>query len=182
MRKWRIEDSEDLYNVRGWGGHYFSINENGHIIVTPKEGCASVDLPQLVDELALRDVSAPILVRFPDIIDDRINKIDSCFKEAAAEYEFKGQNFVVLPIKVNQMRPVVEEIVSHGKKFNIGLEAGSKPELHAIISINTDPDAPINKIADYVIVGSVEEVVPKLIKYYKQNNKKNSKKTTNKKK
>ena len=141
MRKWRIEDSEDLYNVKGWGGHYFSINENGHIIVTPKEGCASVDLPQLVDELALRDVSAPILVRFPDIIDDRINKIDSCFKEAAAEYEFKGQNFVVLPIKVNQMRPVVEEIVSHGKKFNIGLEAGSKPELHAIISLNTDSDS-----------------------------------------
>lgn len=67
MRKWRIEDSEDLYNVKGWGGHYFSINENGHIIVTPKEGCASVDLPQLVDELALRDVSAPILVRFPTL-------------------------------------------------------------------------------------------------------------------
>ncbi|MCR5013185.1 MAG: biosynthetic arginine decarboxylase [Bacteroidales bacterium] len=141
MRKWRIEDSEDLYNVKGWGGDYFSINENGHMMVTPKADCASVDLPELIDELSLRDVSAPILVRFPDIIDDRITKIDSCFKEAAKEYEFKGQNFVVLPIKVNQMRPVVEEIVSHGKKFNIGLEAGSKPELHAIISLNTDSDS-----------------------------------------
>ena len=141
MRKWRIEDSEDLYNVKGWGGSYFSINEKGHMTVTPKEGCASVDLPELVDELALRDVSAPMLIRFPDILDDRINKIDSCFKEAAKEYEFNGKNFVVMPIKVNQMRPVVEEIVSHGKKCNIGLEAGSKPELHAIIALNTDSDS-----------------------------------------
>ncbi|MBQ8958392.1 MAG: biosynthetic arginine decarboxylase [Bacteroidales bacterium] len=141
MRKWRIEDSEDLYNVKGWGGSYFSINEKGHMVVTPKEGCASVDLPELVDELSLRDVSAPMLLRFPDILDDRINKIDSCFKEAAKEYEFHGQNFVVMPIKVNQMRPVVEEIVSHGKKCNIGLEAGSKPELHAIIALGTDNDS-----------------------------------------
>ncbi len=141
MRKWRIEDSEDLYNVKGWGGSYFSINEKGHMVVTPKEGCASVDLPELVDELSLRDVSAPMLLRFPDILDDRITKIDSCFKEAAKEYEYKGQNTVVLPIKVNQMRPVVEEIVSHGKKFNIGLEAGSKPELHAIIALGTDSDS-----------------------------------------
>ena len=141
MRKWRIEDSEDLYNVKGWGGNYFSINEKGHMVVTPKEGCASVDLPELVDELSLRDVSAPMLLRFPDILDDRINRIDSCFKEAAKEYEFHGQNFVVMPIKVNQMRPVVEEIVSHGKKCNIGLEAGSKPELHAIIALGTDNDS-----------------------------------------
>ena len=141
MRKWRIEDSEDLYNVKGWGGNYFSINEKGHMTVTPKKGCVSVDLPELVDELSLRDVSAPMLLRFPDILDDRINEIDSCFKEAAKEYEYKGQNTVVLPIKVNQMRPVVEEIVSHGKKFNIGLEAGSKPELHAIIALGTDSDS-----------------------------------------
>ena len=141
MRKWRIEDSEDLYNVKGWGDKYFSINDKGHMVVTPKEGCASVDLPELVDELSLRDVSAPMLLRFPDILDDRINKIDSCFKEAAKEYEFHGQNFVVMPIKVNQMRPVVEEIVSHGKKCNIGLEAGSKPELHAIIALGTDSDS-----------------------------------------
>ncbi|MBO7083370.1 MAG: biosynthetic arginine decarboxylase, partial [Bacteroidales bacterium] len=83
----------------------------------------------------------PMLLRFPDILDDRINRIDSCFKEAAKEYEFNGKNFVVMPIKVNQMRPVVEEIVSHGKKCNIGLEAGSKPELHAIIALNTDSDS-----------------------------------------
>lgn len=141
MRKWRIEDSEELYNIKGWGVDYFSINDKGNVIVTPKAGCASIDLRELVDELTLRDVSAPMLIRFPDIIDDRINKIDSCFKAAAEEYEFTGKNFIVFPIKVNQMRPVVEEIVSHGKKFNIGLEAGSKPELHAIIALNADPDS-----------------------------------------
>ena len=91
MRKWRIEDSEDLYNVKGWGGSYFSINEKGHMVVTPKEGCASVDLPELVDELSLRDVSAPMLLRFPDILDDRITKIDSCFKEAAKEYSTRDR-------------------------------------------------------------------------------------------
>lgn len=143
MRKWRIEDSEDLYNINGWGCDYFSINEKGHVMVRPKEKCAAVDLHELMDELTIRDVQAPVLVRFPDIIDDRIHRIDSCFKEAASEYEYHGQNFIVFPIKVNQMRPVVEEIVSHGKKFNIGLEAGSKPELHAIIALNTDVNSPI---------------------------------------
>ncbi|MBE6345773.1 MAG: biosynthetic arginine decarboxylase [Lentimicrobiaceae bacterium] len=141
MRKWRIEDSAELYNINNWGINYFSINEKGHIVVTPREGCASVDLRELVDELQLRDVSVPMLIRFPDIIDTRIETIDSCFKAAAKEYEYKGQNFIVFPIKVNQMRPVVDEIVSHGKKFNIGLEAGSKPELHAIIASNTDTNS-----------------------------------------
>jgi len=91
------------------------------------------------DELILSDVSTPVLVRFPDILDDRIKSISKCFKSASEEYCYK-QNFIIYPIKVNQMRPVVEEIVSHGKKFNIGLEAGSKPELHAVIAINTDPN------------------------------------------
>ena len=141
MRKWRIEDSAELYNINNWGINYFSINEKGNIVVTPREGCASVDLRELVDELQLRDVSVPMLIRFPDIIDTRIETIDSCFKSAAKEYEYKGQNFIVFPIKVNQMRPVVDEIVSHGKKFNIGLEAGSKPELHAIIASNTDTNS-----------------------------------------
>jgi len=91
--------------------------------------------------LILSDVSLPVLVRFPDILDDRIISITKCFKSASEEYGYKAQNFIIYPIKVNQMRPVVEEIVSHGKKFNIGLEAGSKPELHAVIAINTDPES-----------------------------------------
>lgn len=109
--------------------------------VTPREGYASVDLKELMDELQVRDVTAPVLLRFPDILDNRIEKISKCFKQAADEYGYTAQNFIIYPIKVNQMRPVVEEIVSHGKKFNIGLEAGSKPELHAVLAINTDKNS-----------------------------------------
>lgn len=137
MRKWRIEDSAELYNISGWGLKYFSINDRGHVQVTPFEGAAPVDIKDVLDQLKLRDVSAPLLLRFPDILDDRIRKITSCFRKAAEEYEYKGENYVVYPIKVNQMRPVVQEIVSHGNKYNIGLEAGSKPELHAVLAMNT---------------------------------------------
>ena len=141
MRKWRIEDSEELYNITGWGTSYFGINDKGHVVVTPRKDGVTVDLKELVDELQLRDVAAPMLVRFPDILDNRIEKMSSCFKQAAEEYGYKAQNFIIYPIKVNQMRPVVEEIISHGKKFNLGLEAGSKPELHAVIAVNTDSDS-----------------------------------------
>ena len=137
MRKWRIEDSSEIYNVPGWGLKYFSINDKGHVQVTPRENGPAVDLKEVMDTLQLRDVDAPLLLRFPDILDDRIRKISNCFKKAAEEYDYKGQNFIVYPIKVNQMRPVVAEIVSHGNKYNIGLEAGSKPELHAVLAVNT---------------------------------------------
>ncbi|MDE5882294.1 MAG: biosynthetic arginine decarboxylase, partial [Muribaculaceae bacterium] len=154
MRKWRIEDSAELYNVSGWGLKYFSINDKGHVQVTPREGYASVDIKEVIDELKLRDVSAPVLLRFPDILDNRIQKISACFKKAADEYSYKGQNFVVYPIKVNQMRQVVEEIVSHGNKYNIGLEAGSKPELHAVLAVNPQSNSIIvcngYKDEDYV--------------------------------
>ncbi|MDD2961116.1 MAG: biosynthetic arginine decarboxylase [Muribaculaceae bacterium] len=135
MRKWRIEDSAELYNVSGWGLKYFSINDNGHVAVTPRENCAAVDLKDIMDELQVRDITSPVLLRFPDILDNRIEKISRCFKQAADEYSYEGENFIIYPIKVNQMRQVVEEIVSHGKKFNIGLEAGSKPELHAVLAL-----------------------------------------------
>ena len=141
MRKWRIEDSEELYNITGWGTSYFSINDAGHVVVKPRRDGVTVDLKELVDELQLRDVASPMLLRFPDILDNRIEKMSSCFKQAAEEYGYKAENFIIYPIKVNQMRPVVEEIISHGKKFNLGLEAGSKPELHAVIAVNTDSDS-----------------------------------------
>ena len=138
MRKWSVDDSAELYNLNGWGKDYFSINKKGHIIVTPKKEGVSVDLRELIDELQLKDVSTPVLIRFPDILDSRIERMSECFRVAAEEYGYRGKNYIVYPIKVNQMRPVVEEIVSHGKKYNIGLEAGSKPELHAVIAVNTD--------------------------------------------
>ena len=143
MRKWSIEDSAELYNINGWGLSYFSINEKGHVAVTPKANGPSIDLKELMEELQVRDVQAPVLLRFPDILDNRIEKISNCFNAAAEEYGYTGKNFIIYPIKVNQMRPVVEEIVSHGNKFNIGLEAGSKPELHAVLSIDIDDDAMI---------------------------------------
>lgn len=142
MRKWRIEDSTELYNVQGWGIGYVGVNAKGNVYVAPRKSKGSqVDIKELIDELALRDVSVPVLLRFPDILDDRIEKISGCFVKAAAEYGYTGQYFSVYPIKVNQQRPVVEELVRHGKKFNIGLEAGSKPELHAVLAIMDNSEA-----------------------------------------
>ena len=141
MRKWRVEDSEELYNITGWGRNYFSINQKGHVQVTPRQGYASVDLKDILDELQVRDIGAPVLLRFPDILDNRIEKISRCFSTASETYNYKAQNYMIYPIKVNQMRPVVEEIVSYGKKFNIGLEAGSKPELHAVLATNIAENA-----------------------------------------
>ncbi len=142
MRKWRIEDSAELYNTRGWGIGYFGINERGHATVSPlRERGPAIDLKDIMDELALRDTNAPVLLRFPDILDNRIEKISQCFDKAGQEFGFKAKAFNVYPIKVNQQRPVLEEMVRHGKKFNIGLEAGSKPELHAVLSIMDNPES-----------------------------------------
>ena len=141
MRRWRIEDSAELYNIIGWGRNYFSINDKGHVIVTPRAGMASVDIKEVIDELRVRDITAPVLLRFPDILDNRIEKISNCFAEAAKQYNYTGRNFLIYPIKVNQMKPVVEEIVTYGKKFDIGLEAGSKPELHAVLATNIADNA-----------------------------------------
>ena len=143
MRKWRIEDSAELYNINGWGVNYFGINEKGNVYVTPRKDSVQIDLRKLMDKLAARDVTAPVLLRFPDILDNRIEKTSKCFDVAAKEYDYKGESFIIYPIKVNQIQPVVEEIISHGKKFNLGLEAGSKPELHAVIAVNTESDSPI---------------------------------------
>ena len=141
MKKWRIEDSEELYNIKGWGVNYFGINEKGHVYVSPKKNGVQVDLKEVVDELATRHVTAPVLLRFPDILDNRIEKTDECFRRAAKEYDYQAEHFIIFPIKVNQMRPVVEEIISHGKRYNLGLEAGSKPELHAVLATNMDSDS-----------------------------------------
>ena len=141
MKKWTIEDSKELYNINGWGTSYFGINNKGEVFVTPCKDNTEIDLRDVMDELALRDVTPPVLLRFPDILDNRIEKTASCFEIAKKEYDFKGENFVIYPIKVNQMQPVVEEIISHGRKFNLGLEAGSKPELHAVIAVQCQSDS-----------------------------------------
>jgi arginine decarboxylase len=142
MRAWSNDDSYELYNVSGWGAGYFGINETGNITVRPRrtEG-AAIDLKDLVDELLLKDLALPILVRFADIIGDRIMQISRCFRAAAQEYGYEGRYFGVYPIKVNQQRQVVEEIVRYGREFNIGLEAGSKPELQAVLAVMDNPDS-----------------------------------------
>ena len=141
MRKWRVEDSCELYNIDSWGKDYFSINDDGNVTVRPKEGGPEIDLRKLMDELQLHDVAAPVLLRFPDILHNRITKITDCFAKAAKEYEYEAQSYVVYPIKVNQMRPVVEELIKNGSQYNVGLEAGSKPELHAVLSLNFDANS-----------------------------------------
>jgi len=141
MRKWKIEDSSELYAINGWGNGYFDINQDGNVVVKPRKNGISIDLKELIDELQLKDVSLPVLLRFPDILDDRIETISNCFETASNEYGFKGKYYTIYPIKVNQVRPVVEEIMRYGIKFNIGLEAGSKPELHAVLAITNNPEA-----------------------------------------
>lgn len=141
MKKWTIEDSRELYNINGWGVSYFGVNDKGNVYVTPCKDKTQVDLREVMDELALRDVTSPVLLRFPDILDNRIEKTASCFDVAKKEYGYKGENFIIYPIKVNQIQPVVEEIISHGRKFNLGLEAGSKPELHAVLAVQCQSDS-----------------------------------------
>lgn len=141
MKKWTIEDARELYNINGWGTSYFGVNQKGDVFVTPCKDNTQIDLRDVMDELALRDVAPPVLLRFPDILDNRIEKTASCFQQAKKEYDYKGENFIIYPIKVNQMQPVVEEVISHGRKFNLGLEAGSKPELHAVIAVQCQSDS-----------------------------------------
>ena len=141
MKKWTIDDSAELYNIKGWGVNYFGINDKGHVYVAPKKNNVQIDLQEVVEDLETKHMGAPMLLRFPDILDTRIQSTAACFEKASKEYQFKGDHFIVFPIKVNQMRPVVEEIISHGAKYNIGLEAGSKPELHAVIATHMDSDS-----------------------------------------
>jgi len=167
MRKWKIEDSEELYNIKGWGNGYFSISEKGNVCVTPGLNNVQIDLKELLEELQLRDVSTPVLIRFSDILQNRIEKISNCFINAAYEYNYTAKNYLIYPIKVNQMKPVVEEIVSHGREFNIGLEAGSKPELHAVLAFTEDPDALIicngYKDEDYIELALLAQKMGKQI-------------------
>ena len=97
MKKWTIDDSKELYNINGWGTSYFGINDKGNVFVSPSKNQTQIDLRDVMDELALRDVTPPVLLRFPDILDNRIEKTWSCFKKAAEEYDYKAENYVVYP-------------------------------------------------------------------------------------
>jgi arginine decarboxylase len=142
MRGWTIRDSLELYNVPAWGAGFFSVNEAGHVAVRPREGSSEeIDLLTLVRDLESRGLRAPLLIRFSDILASRVRGLSQAFERAVKEYGYQGMHRGVYPIKVNQQRHVVEEIIQYGASQRIGLEAGSKPELLVALARLDTPDA-----------------------------------------
>jgi arginine decarboxylase len=142
--QWKIQDSLDVYEVKHWGKGYFGINEHGHVTVHPdKRPEQAIDLKNLIDQLQDRGIQLPILLRFTDILRHRVGEIHEAFKNAITEYNYTGNYVCVYPIKVNQQRHVVEEILDFGKPFGFGLEAGSKPELLAVLASTNGGETPI---------------------------------------
>ncbi len=144
MDLWSIKKSAELYNIDNWGAGYFRINEKGHVEVTPMgPGSATpgIDLKELVFDLQERGLRTPLLIRFPDIVNSRMKILNQAFASAFETYSYKGKYRGVYPIKVNQQRYLVEEIVKYGRDFSLGLEAGSKPELLIALAFMENPDA-----------------------------------------
>jgi arginine decarboxylase len=142
LRAWTVKDSADLYNISGWGRDFFGINEAGRVEVTPAgHGSTRIDLKELVDDLRSRGLNLPILIRFSDILKTRVEELFGAFRQAIAENDYKGTYRGVYPIKVNQQRHVVEELVEYGRPFNLGIEAGSKPELLVALALQDNPEA-----------------------------------------
>jgi arginine decarboxylase len=151
---WSITDASELYEVPRWGKGYFSINGSGHVQVHPtKDPSRAIDLKQLVDDLQARGITLPLLIRFSDILKHRLADIHDAFHTAIAQHQYNGRYSCVYPIKVNQQRQVVEEVLNFGAPYQFGLEAGSKPELLAVIAMASN-DTPIMcngfKDAEYI--------------------------------
>jgi arginine decarboxylase len=139
---WTVEDSEALYQIRGWGEPYFSVNAAGHVTVAPKgDRGGSLDLFDLVNALKQRDIPLPLLIRFADILEDRIERLNACFSKAIARYNYPGVYRGVFPVKTNQHRHLIEDLVRFGKAHQFGLEAGSKPELMITLAMLDTPGA-----------------------------------------
>ncbi len=135
-QKWRVSDAAKLYQVAGWGGGFFNVNDGGHVEAVANGN--HVDLKKLCDELAVQNLHPPLLLRFSDLLKKRMEQIHKRFTIAREEAAYQGKYYGVYPIKVNQQRQVVEEIIEYGAAFNWGLEAGSKPELHATLAMLED--------------------------------------------
>ena len=141
--RWTIADAGELYDVASWGKGYFSVGANGHLWVHPtKDATRSIDLRELVEKLELRGISLPILIRFAEILKHRLGELHQAFQNSIAEHGYKGAYCCVYPIKVNQQRQVVEEVFQFGRPYHFGLEAGSKPELLAVLAV-ADNETPI---------------------------------------
>ncbi|MFM2295520.1 MAG: Biosynthetic arginine decarboxylase [Verrucomicrobiota bacterium] len=133
---WDISQARNLYNIQRWGAKYFDINDAGHVVATPQQDAgAAVDLNDIIAEAKERGLKFPVLIRFQDILRHRVEHINRAFANSIAEYNYQGKYSGVFPIKVNQLREVVEEILDAGKPFNFGLEVGSKPELFAGLAL-----------------------------------------------
>ncbi|HEX3763495.1 MAG TPA: arginine decarboxylase, partial [Kofleriaceae bacterium] len=156
LRRWTAADANDTYNIPRWGCGYFGVNDHGNLIVTPRPpgdtataapnvvqlgAPGAIDMKELIDELVARGIQLPILLRFSDILRARIELLCGAFNGAIREYGYAGQYRGVYPIKVNQNRTVVEEIIEFGRPYHYGLEAGSKPELLAIMAIHQDDES-----------------------------------------
>src|SRR6184192_4053960 len=139
---WDLESAIATYNVDGWGDGYFSINGSGNVEAKPlKADGGSIDLLEVVNEARARNLGFPLLIRFQDLLRHRVEAINRAFQSAISEFGYQNQYRGVFPIKVNQLREVVEEIVDAGEQFHFGLEAGSKPELVAALAMLKDPES-----------------------------------------
>jgi arginine decarboxylase len=142
QHRWTLADALETYGIRNWGNPYFGINDKGHVCVHPDgPQAASMDLKELVDEVRRRGIGLPLLIRFTDVLRHRVVHLNEAFKKAITEHNYKGQYRGVYPIKVNQHRYVVETIVETGKNYGYGLEAGSKPELLAVMALLDNEEA-----------------------------------------
>ncbi len=141
-KPWDIQAARSLYNIDRWGARYFDVNEAGHVVARPlEEAGASVDLTDVVEEAKGRGLKFPLLIRFQDILRHRVQSINEAFRASITEFNYQGKYRGVFPIKVNQLREVVEEILDAGKPYNFGLEVGSKPELFDGLALQPEPDS-----------------------------------------
>ncbi|MDJ1182432.1 biosynthetic arginine decarboxylase [Roseofilum casamattae] len=141
---WRIEDSEQLYRITEWGHPYFAIDAAGHVIVSPKgDRGGSLDLYELIEALKQRDIDLPFVIRFSDILADRVERLNACFAQAITRYNYPSTYQGVFPVKCNQHRQLVEDLVEFGQPFQFGLEAGSKPELLIALALLKTPNCPL---------------------------------------
>ncbi|MEY2556473.1 MAG: arginine decarboxylase [Verrucomicrobiota bacterium] len=142
MKEWDIESAIATYNVDGWGGGYFTVNAEGNVVAKPlQENGGSITLLEVVKEARTRGLSFPLVIRFQDLLRHRVESVNLAFQSAIAEFGYRGQYRGVFPIKVNQLREVIEEIVDAGQQFHFGLEAGSKPELVAALAMHKDAES-----------------------------------------
>ena len=141
-RPWAVADAVETYGIDDWGRGHFCISDAGHVLVTPPDQAGhAIDLKALVDEVRQRGVGLPLLLRFSDILRSRIDELNRAFQNAIDEYGYQGVYRGVYPVKVNPQRQVVEEVVRFGRPYHHGLEAGSKPELLAVLAMLEDEEA-----------------------------------------